>query len=157
MGEKGLFPGEDLFFKVAAEVVEEAELVVGAHQAVDDVRKVPALRDMKQNHEVTHAMNHLHAALRDDFVRDEKRTDEADELHPVACKTEREIRDGLLRAEHFQHQIYRFQLFANVVLQGFAQGIVLHGEAPPALLHVKIGTAGMAVLLVQENVVADVL
>ena len=41
-----LLPGEDLLFKVAAEVVEEAELVVGAHQAVDDVRQVPALRDM---------------------------------------------------------------------------------------------------------------
>ena len=93
-----LLSGEDLFFEVAAEVVEEAELVAGALQAVDDVGEVPAFRDMEQLQKVAHAVDHLHAALRDNLVRDEKRTDEADKLHPVARKAEREIRDGLLGA-----------------------------------------------------------
>ena len=82
-GERGIkrrnrsFAGKDLFFKVVAEAVEEAELPFGQGQLVDDVREVRAFRDVEQPQEMADATQHFGPADGDYPARDEKRPDEA--------------------------------------------------------------------------------
>ena len=130
-GERGIkqrdrsFAGKDLFFKVGAESVEEAELALRHGQLVDDVGEVAALGDVEQAQEVTDAVEHPRPADRLNPSREEHRPDEAHQLGAASGEAEGEVGLRQFFRQHVPHQFQRCDLLGEVRLQGLPQGGVL--------------------------------